>query len=210
MNPTGQAKFFLPTIILISFALLTLGSAMYPWFVQIFTSERGVGTWVSSMLLCCAATSALLCGTLSRRKILWCSLGGLLLILAADERFMIHEYFKHCIVYYLFHSDASRMGIAGDIPVLVAGTIGLAVALRFIVIARFLYVRLLILGVVLCGGLSVVFDVMYVFTVSEEVLKIISELICLVWLMEEVRFVLIHSGQTECPPKVWKIKGIIE
>jgi hypothetical protein len=179
---------FIPVFLFIAFPLLVLGVTMYvqyPFWTQIFVSERGAATWVSSMLLSCAAAVAILTGVLSNKKYLWFFFACALLFLTADERFMIHEYLKHCILYYLFQNDPHRMGYTGDLPVVAAGIAGAAVAALFFIRTATLSSRLLIAAMVICGGLSVTFDVLYINAVGEEVLKLTAELICLAWLSTE-------------------------
>jgi hypothetical protein len=188
MAPQKSKTPFIPVFVFIAFPLVVLGVTMYvqyPFWTQIFVSERGAATWVSSMLLCCAASVALLTGALSEKKYLWFIFACALLFLAADERFMIHEYLKHCILYYLFQNDPHRMGYAGDLPVVAAGIAGTAVAVSFFLRTATLSSRLLIAAMAICGGLSVTFDVLYVNAVGEEVLKLAAELICLFWLSAE-------------------------
>lgn len=193
-------KPFIPAMVFILFPLSVLGITVYlqyPWFVQIFAAERGAGTWLSSMLLCCGATVALLVGTMSRRKFLWPTFACVLLILSADDKFMIHEFLKHSILYYFYQNDSQRMGFAGDVPVMVAGIAGFFLALRFFLISRLPHIRFLIGCMVVCGGLSVAFDVLYIDAVFEEILKLSSEMFCLVWLLEEFRYHIINPATSD-------------
>ena len=178
---------FIPHIAVFLFVCVVLGTALYttyPFVVYALVTESSAGTWVSSMLLVAGATTALLIASQMQKRTLWVILAGMLFLLAADERFMIHEYLKKVILFTLFEGNWKRMGKADEIPVVLAAVSGGILSFRLFRIRQTVTARLLLGCAVILGITSVVIDVLCLSPVTEEICKLVAELMLILWLFE--------------------------
>jgi hypothetical protein len=101
-----------------------------PWWEYAFLSDDSPVSWLSSALLgACAAVALSLTLDRSLQPAFGSALTGALVVMALDEQFMLHEWFK-----YGYAATASTDGAAGafgNAPALAVCVGGLAMALWF-------------------------------------------------------------------------------
>lgn len=185
---------FIPHIAVIFFVCIVLGTALYskhPFAVYALVTESSAGTWVSSMLLVTGATISLIISSLGKKRTLWLILTVMLFSLAADERFMIHEYLKKMILFNIFEGDWKRMGRIDEMPVVLASISGSMLSFWLFRIRQSAVRRVLLAFVVFSGAVSVIFDVFRINPVAEEICKHAAELMLVIWLLE------MHRGSRE-------------
>lgn len=182
-----KSKEFIPHIAVILFVCTVLGTALYrkyPFVVYALVTESSAGTWISSMLLVAGATIALLISSLAQKRTLWLFLAVILFLLAADERFMIHEYLKKVILFNVFDGDWKRMGMIDEIPVVLAAVSGGVLSFWLFRIRQSAVQSLLLACAVSSGAASVILDVFRIIPVAEEIFKHAAELVFVIWLIE--------------------------
>jgi hypothetical protein len=110
---------------------------------------------------------------IQRGSLPWMPVSAFFLILALDERFMFHESLRERL---LFAYPGSAW--LSHVPVIAAATAGIWVTM--VLWRRFQPIhRTLLLGTLLLGSTSVIFDLLESGVLIEEILKLLAEL-CLV------------------------------
>jgi hypothetical protein len=147
--------------------VLTL-QRQYP--VLAISGEQSPGTWMSGALLLLSAGLSL---ALSFRSMFpWVIVFVFFLVLAIDERFMIHEQLKEHIVFTYPH--ASRF--LYELPVMLAACVGSVVA--WVLFSELDAAgRILLSGAALLGTTSVIIDVLAAGVLIEDAAKLLAELL---------------------------------
>jgi hypothetical protein len=102
----------------------------WPWLELAVGVEEAPIAWLQSTVLAGSAVACLAHALTRSRGTLGWSLSAVgLFALALDERFMGHERLKEWIWLEIFDGDVRRLWIWGDLPILVNGAVGLAVAI---------------------------------------------------------------------------------
>ena len=128
--------------------------------------------------------------SLQRNWYPWLILSAFFLLLAADERFMLHEALKERILFSLAPKKGNDW--IGELPVIFGACAGL-----FSVVVLWKHLRfsgmILILAVILLGGSSVLIDILGAGVFWEDSLKLLAEIILVFTLLTETG---ITQGQT--------------
>lgn len=144
------------------------------------SGEASVGTWLSGVLLVICATLCLVFG-MRRGWMPWYILTLFFLALAADERFMFHEGIKERIIF----ATKVRGSLMAELPVIIGALVGFGV--MFMLWNRLHRTgRVLLVGAVVLGSASVVFDVFHMGAAWEDSFKLFAELLVVCALLREV------------------------
>lgn len=163
-------------LLLFSFFVMVLTTAFLsnPYFPMVVLGrEHSAGTWLSGTLLTFMAS---LCLFLSMKQhwYPWLLFTVFFLILALDERFMFHEQIKERIIFSFHETTLSRM--VYELPVIIGACVG-----GFMAMLLWKHVpskcRMLLVGAVVLGTVSVVFDVMGGGVFWEDSCKLLAELL---------------------------------
>ncbi len=140
--------------------------------ILVVSGESSVGTWMSGVLLIISATLTLVLG-MQKKWSPWLFITAFFILLAVDERFMIHEKLKEWIV-FSFKLTREDFLIA-EIPVILGAFLGafIAVILWGEMKNRS---RVFLLFAVTLGITSVIIDVLAAGVLWEDGLKILAEL----------------------------------
>jgi hypothetical protein len=131
----------------------------WPWLELAFGVEDAPIAWLQSSVLAGSAVGCLAHAlTRSRGTPGWSMSAVGLVALALDERFMGHERLKEWIWIEVFDGDVQRLWIWGDLPLLVSGAIGLAVAIWIVRQTRDRYATILMVTGVSIAGAALAMD----------------------------------------------------
>lgn len=174
---TGLVCLFLSIVFVVAF----LNNPNYPALV--IAGESSVGTWASGMLLVMSATTSLLFG-MRRGWFPWSVVAIFFLVLALDERFMLHEHVKGRIIFF-YGLDPARQHLIAELPVIAGAVLGAMVA--FILWRQVRRPgRMLLVGAIVLGIASVTIDVLALGVLWEDSFKVFAELMVVCALLMEV------------------------
>lgn len=169
---------FLLGFVVVVFGLAWMINPHYPRLILV--GESSIATWMSGTLLVMCGT---LCLVVANRSgwYPWLVIVAFFFVLAIDERFMIHEYFKQRLVFA--HPDASWL--LHEVAVIVGACIGAIVSVilwpQIAAVSR----RLLLCAVVL-GLVSVVIDIADAGVLCEEIAKLLAEILITTALLAKI------------------------
>jgi hypothetical protein len=178
-----KPPFIYSSVFLIAFLIAVFGIAWrinpnYPRLI--LAGESSVATWASGMLLVMCGTFSLVLANRSK-SLTWLSAATFFFVLAIDERFMIHEYIKQRLVF----GYPSSSNLVHELPVVGGAIIGSVMSfLLWHNLSR--GARLLLLGAVILGTVSVVIDIMDAGVIMEEVAKILAEVMITIALLSKI------------------------
>jgi hypothetical protein len=168
MRINGNAATVIIVLFFVVFFTVVLAlQRQYP--VLAISGEQSPGTWMSGVLLLLSAGLSL---SLSfRRMFPWMIIFVFFLVLAIDERFMIHEQLKERVVFA--YPRASRF--LYELPVMLAACVGSVVA--WVLFSELDTAgRVLLAGAALLGATSVIIDVLAAGVLVEDAAKLLAEL----------------------------------
>ncbi len=169
MRASYKATIVLCAFFVSVFIISLLLNPHYP--VLIIAGESSVGTWMSGVLLIMSATISLIIA-IRQNSYRWILVTAFFIMLAVDERFMVHEQLKERIIFSF--QTATRW--IYELPVIVGACIGVLVVL-------FLWKyfdgtsRLLLVCAAMLGTASVITDVLAAGVLWEECFKLVAELL---------------------------------
>jgi hypothetical protein len=175
--------FIISSAFLITFLIAVFGIAWrintnYPRLI--FAGESSVATWVSGMLLVMCGTFSLVLANRSK-SLTWLSAATFFFVLAVDERFMMHEYIKQRLIF----GYPSSSNLVHELPVIGGALVGSGMSfLLWRDLSR--GARLLLLGGVILGSVSVVIDIMDAGVITEEIAKILAEVMITIALLSKI------------------------
>lgn len=172
------------TLILVAFCTIVFAVALHfnnKFPVLVFAGENSVATWLSTALLIFSAALCYFMSIISHWRP-WLLLAGFFLLLAVDERFMLHERVKEWIIF----SNGTNSRLLQEMPVFFGTGIGLGAAFFLWREMRWLNRALIIAGV-FCGSMSVLIDVLAAGVIWEEGFKIIGEVFVAAALINNIK-----------------------
>jgi hypothetical protein len=172
MRSNYTATGILCAFLAVTFAIAFLNNRYYPAYV--IAGESSVGTWASGVLLVMSATISLVLGT-RRGWFPWSVVTVFFLLLALDERFMLHETLKTNII-FRYALDPSRQHLIAELPVIVGAILGMLIS-YFLWLQFRRTARMLLAGAILLGIASVTIDVFALGVLWEDSFKVIAELL---------------------------------
>lgn len=181
LSSIGIARVVLTGIVLF---IATLGIIIGPdSALGGLSGEQSIGTWLSELLLA-ISIGIIICISVQRQRWIWGILALFFLVVAVDERFMIHEQMKQWIIL----SSHSRLGISSlkkEIAVILGAIIGGGVILCMVVqMSR--KNSLFILIAAFWGIVSVVLDIINIWVFYEDASKLLAELFLVLGLLGEI------------------------
>lgn len=156
--------------------------ANYHYPVLVVAGEASVGTWMSGVLLIISAVFCLISG-MQKGWNPWLIFVLFFIVLAMDERFMIHEHMKE---YIIFRTPYRNSKWLFELPVILGALLGLVISF---IMWRNLNRKnkpLLFTAIVL-GSLSVIYDIFNAGVLIEESLKLLAELVIVLALIGEIK-----------------------
>jgi hypothetical protein len=159
---------FFAIVFIISF----LNNPYYP--ANVIAGEASVGTWASGVLLVMSATVSLILG-MRRGWFPWSVVAIFFLVLALDERFMLHESVKGRIIFH-YQLDPARQHLIAELPVIAGALVG---GLISFILWRHLRRtgRMLLVGAIVLGIASMTIDVLALGVLWEDSFKVFAELL---------------------------------
>jgi hypothetical protein len=151
----------------VSFAIAFSVNRYFPTLV--IAGEASVGTWMSGVLLITCAVLSLVHG-IQWGWYPWFLSSSFFFLLAADERFMFHEQMKDFIIFSYSHAPL----LMHELPVVVAACAGGFVA--WTLWKHLARGKIFLIGGVVLGLASVVFDIFSLGVLWEECFKLFGEL----------------------------------
>lgn len=180
-SPHYSAAGILCVFLAVVFTIAFVNNRYYP--ANVIAGESSVGTWVSGMLLVMSATISLIFG-MRRGWFPWSVLSIFFLVLALDERFMLHEGMKNRIIFH-FSLNPARQHLVAELPVVAGALVGAAMA--FILWRQLRRTgRMLLVGAIVLGVASVTIDVLALGVLWEDSFKVFAELLVVCALLTEV------------------------
>jgi hypothetical protein len=180
-SPHYSAAGILCLFLAVVFTVAFVNNRYYP--ANVIAGESSVGTWASGVLLVISATISLIFG-MRRGWFPWSVVAIFFLVLALDERFMLHEGAKHRILFH-YGLDPSRQHLVAELPVIAGALLGTLVAF---ILWRHIRrtARMLLVGAIVLGLASVTIDVFALGVLWEDSFKVFAELLVVCALLMEV------------------------
>jgi hypothetical protein len=150
--------------------------------IDLIAGENSIGAWLSGAFLIISSTITAVIAS-RRGWYPWIPFTIFFMLLAIDEKFMIHEAIKRKIVFSNFGKTSEPVYWIGEIPVILAACVGAVVAwILWKNVSRYHW---LIAAGVIFGIASVTFDVLTLGVLWEDSFKLIGEMaICSVLVIE--------------------------
>ncbi|HMJ71432.1 MAG TPA: hypothetical protein VK508_21195 [Cyclobacteriaceae bacterium] len=167
--------------LVVVFTIAFLNNRYYPAYI--IAGESSAGTWASGALLVMSATISLVFG-MRRGWFPWSVVAVFFLVLAVDERFMLHEALKTKIIFH-YGLDPARQYLLAELPVMGGAVLGMVIS--FVLWRQFRRTgRTLLVGAILLGIASVTIDVFALGVLWEDSFKVVAELLVTGALLSEI------------------------
>lgn len=179
--PHYSAAAILCVFLAVVFTVAFFNNRYYP--ASVIAGESSVGTWASGVLLVMSATISLIFG-MRRGWFPWSVVAIFFLVLALDERFMLHEGVKGKIIFH-YGLDPAQQHLVAELPVIGGALLGAFVAFT---LWRHIHRRgrVLLVGAIVLGIASVTIDVLALGVLWEDSFKVFAELLVVCALLTEV------------------------
>jgi hypothetical protein len=179
-SPHYSAAGILCVFLAVVFTIAFMNNRHYP--TNVIAGESSVGTWASGVLLVMSGTISLIFG-MRRGWFPWSVVAIFFLILALDERFMLHEAVKMRIIFH-YGLDPAQQHLVAELPVIFGAALGALVS--FSLWKHFHKTgRGLLIGAIVLGTASVTMDVFALGVLWEDSFKVFAELLVTTALLSE-------------------------